>query len=176
MGKKFSLLLTFGILVSCAIASLQGPDSELFDKSKQYERKSAKGMDEEPPPETEKKSRDTSEEDDDSERFVKILADDLSFPSSGIKIIKAPDLSKDSDNKKISETLAMMLESQEKWIQKFEEELEEMNKNETPEEPVVEKTATELEGELEIFDNFYFVHFLMSCFSRQSLRPSTGDS
>lgn len=148
---KFSLLLTFGILISCAIASMQGPDSELFDKSKQYERKSAKGMDDDLPSETEKKSEDTSEENDDSERFVKILADDLSFPSSGIKIVKAPDLSKDSDSKKISETLAMMLESQEKWIQKFEEELEEMNKSETPEEPVVEKSAVELEGEMRIF-------------------------
>jgi hypothetical protein len=37
--------------------------------------------------------------------------------------------------------------SQEKWIQKFEEELEEMNKNESPEEPQVEKSAEEIEGE-----------------------------
>lgn len=146
---KFSLLLTLGILISYATGSLQSPDSELFDKSKQYERKSAKGMDEEPPTESESKTEDSNEEsDDDSDRFVKILAEDLNFPSSGIKIVKAPDLSKDSDSKKISETLAMMLETQEKWIQKFEEELEEMNKNETPEEPVVEKTALELEGKL----------------------------
>lgn len=131
------------------MGSLQGPESELQDKSKQYERKAAKGMDEEqqqPPEEDDKSSSESTDEKDESDRFAKILADDLNFPSAGIKIVKAPDLSKDSDSKKISETLAMMLESQEKWIQKFEEELEEMNKQETPEEPIIEKTVDEIEG------------------------------
>jgi hypothetical protein len=41
----------------------------------------------------------------------------------------------------------MMLENQEKWIQKIEEELEEINKNENSEVPVErEKTAEEIEG------------------------------
>lgn len=141
-----STLFVTTFIISFGSGTLQGPESELLDKSKEYERKSAKGLDEEPPDDDGKASKETAEESDDSERFAKLLADDLNFPSSGIKIVKAPDLSKDSDNKKISETLAMMLESQEKWIQKFEEELEEMNKNESPEEPVVEKTAEEIEG------------------------------
>lgn len=148
---KFFSVLFFAIpLVNIALGTLQGPESELLDKSKQYERKSSKGMEEEPA--NDEKARDASsqeaatEETEESDRFAKLLAEDLNFPSSGIKIIKAPDLSKDSDSKKISETLALMLESQEKWIQKFEEELEEMNKNETPELPEVEKTPEEIEG------------------------------
>lgn len=148
---KFFSVLFFAIpLVNIALGTLQGPESELLDKSKQYERKSSKGMEEEPV--NDEKARDASskeaatEETEESDRFAKLLAEDLNFPSSGIKIIKAPDLSKDSDSKKISETLALMLESQEKWIQKFEEELEEMNKNETPELPEVEKTPEEIEG------------------------------
>lgn len=148
---KFFSVLFFAIpLVNIALGTLQGPESELLDKSKQYERKSSKGLEEEPA--NDEKARDASsqeaatEETEESDRFAKLLAEDLNFPSSGIKIIKAPDLSKDSDSKKISETLALMLESQEKWIQKFEEELEEMNKNETPELPEVEKTPEEIEG------------------------------
>lgn len=148
---KFFSVLFFAIpLVNVALGTLQGPESELLDKSKQYERKSSKGLEEESA--NDENTRDasskeaTTEETDDSDRFAKLLAEDLNFPSSGIKIIKAPDLSKDSDSKKISETLALMLESQEKWIQKFEEELEEMNKNETPELPEVEKTPEEIEG------------------------------
>lgn len=128
--KKFIIIIILQIFVLSA-------RSELADQTKQYDRKAAKGLDEESEEET------ASDED---ENFVKIIAEDLNFPSSGIKIIKAPDLSKDSDSKKISETLAMMLESQEKWIHKFEEELEEMNKIESPEEPEHEKTAEEIEG------------------------------
>ena len=120
---------------------MQGPESELHDQSKQYERKSAKGLEDGSSADEESSSKEVTDNSDD---FAKL--DDLTFPGAGIKIIKAPDLSKDSDSKKISETLAMMLESQEKWIQKFEEELEEMNKNELPDEPVVEKTADEIEG------------------------------
>ena len=151
MKINFSILFFATFLIFNAIGTLQGPESDLVDKSKQYERKSAKGLDEEST-ETSGES-DTiygSEDSDDSEKFVKILAEDLNMASSGIKIVKAPDLSKDSDNKKITETLAMMLENQEKWIQKFEEELEEMNKNEAIEEPAIEKTAEEIEGALMI--------------------------
>lgn len=146
MKLNFSFLFFTTFLISFVIGSLQGPESELLDKSKQYERKSAKGLDDESLEDEESSSKETAEEKDESDRFAKLLADDLNFPSSGIRIVKAPDLSKDSDSKKISETLAMMLESQEKWIQKFEEELEEMNKNELPDEPAVDKTAEEIEG------------------------------
>jgi cysteinyl-tRNA synthetase len=146
MKIRFSVLLFTSILFSIGYGNLQGPDDELLDKSKQYERKSSKVLEQETSTENEKTSTEETDENSESEPFIKILAEDLNFPSSGIKIVKAPDLSKDSDNKKISETLTMMLESQEKWIQKFEEELEEMNKNESPEEPEVEKTAEEIEG------------------------------
>lgn len=154
--KLFSILL-FTSILSSALGTLQGPESDLIDKSKKYERKAAKGLDEESSGSEEQPTKESS--DDTDERFAKLLAEDLNFPSSGIKIVKAPDLSKDSDSKKISDTLAMMLESQEKWIQKFEEELEEMNKNELPEKPVEEKTAEEIEGKLKFcslccnFDN-----------------------
>lgn len=147
--KNCCSILIFTTFLVFVIGSLEGPESELADQSKQYERKSAKGFDEEQPPEEktdEKASSETSDDQDDTNRYAKLLAEDLNFPSAGITIIKAPDLSKDSDSKKISETLALMLESQEKWIQKFEEELEEMNKQETIPEPVVEKTAAEIEG------------------------------
>lgn len=146
MKIRFSVLLFLTILFALASGNLQGPDEELLDKSKQYERKSSKVLDQESSAETEKTTTEENDENSESEPFIKILAEDLNFPSSGIKIVKAPDLSKDSDNKKISETLSMMLESQEKWIQKFEEELEEMNKNESPEEPEIEKSAEEIEG------------------------------
>lgn len=132
-----------------ASATLQGPDSELQDKSKQYERKSAKTLEEESTNDESSAAARQSTDDDAvnkrEETFVKIIADELNFPTSGIKIIKAPDLSKDSDSKKISETLATMLESQEKWIQKFEEELEEIGRNEL-EEPERVKTEEEIEG------------------------------
>lgn len=155
MKIKFSVLICSSILISFAFGArlTGGPDSELHDKSKQYERKAAKGLDEEPTTDEE------SSEPDESEQFAKLI--DLNFPGAGIKIIKAPDLSKDSDSKKISETLAMMLESQEKWIQKFEEELEEMNKSELPVEPVIEKTADEIEGKCFIHD----ISHILSIFS-----------
>ena len=146
---NFSYLFFATFLISSAIGNIQGPESDLIDKSKQYERKAAKGLDEEQVEVEEEKSTESSDdeaEEDSDSKFAKLLAEDLNFPSSGIKIVKAPDLSKDSDSKKISATLAMMLETQEKWIQKFEDELEEMNKNESPEEPVIEKTAEEIEG------------------------------
>lgn len=141
----FAIFLAFPV-----IGNLQGPESELLDKSKQYERKSAKGLDEDSTAADVEESAveidTTDDENDESGKFVRILAEDLNMPSAGIKIIKAPDLSKESDSKKISETLALMLESQEKWIQKFEEELEEMNKNEAVVEVEVVKTAEEIEG------------------------------
>lgn len=148
MKFNFSLLFFSTFFIFSALGNLQGPESDLVDKSKQYERKSAKGFEDETPVTSEESENDDDETTDDSERFAKILAEDLNIASSGIKIVKAPDLSKDSDNKKITETLSMMIENQEKWIQKFEEELEEMNKNEAIEEPVMEKTAEEIEGEL----------------------------
>lgn len=143
---KTNFVLFFAtILVASVIGSIKGPEADLEDKSKQYERKSAKSLESEhSEAEDDKSSADSGEDAD--EQYVKILAEGLNMPTGGIKIIKAPDLSKDSENKKISETLAMMLESQEKWIQKFEEELEEMNKHEKTDEPVIEKTAEEIEG------------------------------
>lgn len=148
--KIFFSTLFFGTFVIFTLGNLQGPESELVDKSKQYERKAAKGLEEDNVESEDSTSKESTDDDsEDSDRFANLLADDLNFPSSGIKIVKAPDLSKDSDNKKISETLALMLESQEKWIQKFEEELEEMNKNEEPEEPQVEMTPEEQKRETE---------------------------
>lgn len=148
MKFNFSTLFFATFCISYSIGNLQGPESDLVDKTNQYERKAAKGLDDESPDTSEESEKEISEDSDDSEKFVKILAEDLNMASAGIKIVKAPDLSKENDNNKITETLAMMLESQEKWIQKFEEELEEMNKNEVVEEPVVEKTADEIEGRL----------------------------
>jgi hypothetical protein len=106
MKSQFSVLFFSTLLFSFAFGNLQGPDDELLDKSKQYERKSSKGLDQESSIENEKPAKDESEDNSESEPFIKILAEDLNYPSSGIKIIKAPDLSKDSDSKKISETLA----------------------------------------------------------------------
>lgn len=147
--KIYFSTLFFATFVIFTLGNLQGPESELVDKSKQYERKAAKGLDEDHADSEDATSKETTDDSEDSDRFANLLADDLNFPSSGIKIVKAPDLSKDSDNKKISETLALMLESQEKWIQKFEEELEEMNKNEATEEPKVEMTPEEQKREAE---------------------------
>lgn len=149
MKTSFYVLFFATILVVSVVGSIQGPEADLEDKSKQYERKSAKSLESErSEADDENASADSGEETD--EQYVKILAEGLNMPTSGIKIIKAPDLSKDSENKKISETLAMMLESQEKWIQKFEEELEEMNKQEKIDVPVVEKTAEEIEGKAQL--------------------------
>lgn len=147
MKFNFVIFIIATFAISYAFGSLEPPEANFDDsegKAKQYERKSAKGLDEDSSENDEKTS---SEETDENEKFIKILADDLNFPSSGIKIIKAPDLSKDNEGKKITETLAMMLESQDKWIKKIEEELEEINKNEELEEkPEKEKTADEIEG------------------------------
>ena len=143
MKFNFVILIVVTTLITHSFGNLEPPESDQRDKFKQYERKSAKGLDDGDSQEDEN-DRITSEED---EKFIKIITEDLNIPSSGIKIVKAPDLSKDNEGKKISETIAKMLESQEKWIQKFEEELEENNKNELTEEPVeIEKTAEEIEG------------------------------
>lgn len=134
------------LIIQAVSSNLQGPESSLTDdKSKQYERKSAKGIDDDKDTDEAEHQREFKDE---FETEVKnFLAKDLNLQSSGIKIVKAPDLSKEGDNKKISETLANLLENQEKWIQKFEEELEEMEKQEVVEEIVVEKTPEEIEGE-----------------------------
>jgi hypothetical protein len=130
--------LNFAIFLIFSLTILQVTSIE-----EKYDRKAAKGLEDD-----ENSSKEDSSSDTEEEKLITMNDDELNFPSSGIKIIQAPDLSKDNDGKKLSETLAMMLESQEKWIQKYEEELEEMNKNEvTEEEPVREKTAEEIEGE-----------------------------
>lgn len=142
-------------IISCSLADLEPPEaslSESLDKPKSLERKAAKGLDEDT---SEESNQDSSEktDDEDTERFIKLMSNDLNFPSGGIKIIKAPDLSKDNEGKKITEALAMMLENQEKWIQKIEEELEEINKNDGEAAIERQKTAEEIEG------NFlYFSH------------------
>lgn len=146
---KFTFIFVIFLILQTVSSTLQGPESSLVvnDKSSiQNERKSAKGLDDDSDTSSDKDTTKDDENYDDTENFVKIITEDLNFPSSGIKIVKAPDLSKDSDNKKIRETLANLLESQEKWIQKFEEELEEMEKQETTEEVPVEKTPEEIEG------------------------------
>lgn len=129
-----------------ALGSLE-PEISSQENSKN-ERKSAKALEDESSEQGEKTTSASSSEETDDGKIIKIFVDDLSFPSGGIKIIKAPDLSKDNEGKKITDTLAMMLENQEKWIQKIEEELEEINKNESAEEEQTEreKTADEIEG------------------------------
>jgi SEL1 protein len=143
---KFNFVLfTIAIFatINYAVGSLE-PETE---QSKQFDRKSAKGLDDDSGEQPEEGKQATSSEETEEEQFIKILADDLNFPSGGIKIVKAPDLSKDNEGKKITDQLAMMLESQEKWIQKIEEELEEINKNELAEDmEVKEKTPDEIEG------------------------------
>lgn len=151
---KFNFVfLIFTILLVSVFADehdLQPPEevpTESSEKPKSFQRKAAKGLDEETSAEIDKNSADKIDDDDSTESFIKIMAEDLNFPHSGIKIIKAPDLSKDNEGKKITEALSMMLENQEKWIQKIEEELEEINKNENSEIPIErEKTAEEIEG------------------------------
>lgn len=146
--KIFIVLILFATsIITCSLADLEPPEASLrdsLDKPKSLERKSAKGLDED---NSEEADQDSSEKTDgeDTERFIKLMSNDLNFPSGGIKIIKAPDLSKDNEGQKITEALTMMLENQEKWIQKIEEELEEINKND--EVPIErEKTAEEIEG------------------------------
>lgn len=144
--KSSFVFVTLLLIIQAVSSSLQGPDSSLLnDKSKQNDRKSAKGVEDDQ--ESQEQSDNQKPLSDDFEQDIKnYLSKDFNLPSSGIKIVKAPDLSKEGDNKKITETLANLLESQEKWIQKFEEELEEMDKQETVEEVVVEKTPEEIEG------------------------------
>lgn len=103
-----------------------------------------------------KKLEETNEEDenkkniepDNFDQFSKYISEGLNFPGSAIKIIKAPDLSKDKDSKKVSETISLLLENQEKWIQKIESELDDLNKKEEENsgEPPKEKTPDEIEG------------------------------
>lgn len=148
---KFNFVIFLIIAISAIARSQEPPEPDQRDSYKQYERKSAKGLDGNS--EQSSTTAATSSEEDDDEKFIKIITEDFNIPSSGIKIIKAPDLSKDNEGKKITETLAKMLESQEKWIQKFEEELEEINKSESAESEVSvekEKTAEEIEA-----DNLY---------------------
>lgn len=118
------------------------------DDKNSNERKSAKGL-EENEEESGRKGSDEKEPEN-IDQFSKFISEGLNFPASAIKIIKAPaDLSKDKDSKKVSETITMLLENQEKWIQKIESELDDLNKQEESnlEEPPRERTPDEIEGE-----------------------------
>ncbi|CAG9808107.1 unnamed protein product [Chironomus riparius] len=148
---KYSLvILIFATtLISYSFGNLEPPESVERDKLKQYERKSAKGLDEDSQEEIHENQDKTNSEED--EKFLKLIRDELNLPTSGIKIVKAPDLSKDNEGKVVTESITKILESQEKWIQQFEEELDEINKKELSIETVeVEKTAEEIEA-----DNLY---------------------
>jgi alpha-mannosidase II/SEL1 protein len=149
MKYNLVILIFATTLISYSFGNLEPPESAERDKLKQYERKSAKGLDEDSQEEIhENQDRTNSEED---EKFLKLIREELNLPASGIKIVKAPDLSKDNEGKAVTESITKILESQEKWIQQFEEELDEINKKELTKEIVeVEKTAEEIEA-----DNLY---------------------
>ncbi|XP_070500245.1 protein sel-1 homolog 1 [Chironomus tepperi] len=147
MKYNLVILIFATILISYSFGDLEPPESAERDKLKQYERKSAKGLDDSSQ-EDETPKRTDSEED---EKFLKLIREELNLPTGGIKIVKAPDLSKDNEGKAVTESITKILESQEKWIQQFEEELDEINKKEQTNEIVeVEKTAEEIEA-----DNLY---------------------
>lgn len=111
------------------------------------QRKAAKGLQDDQKDSAEVKTEKESEEFDE---FSKFVSNELNFPGSAIKIVKAPDLSKDKETKKVTETISMLLENQEKWIHKIESELDEMNKNEEAQSDQApkEKTPEEIEGNL----------------------------
>lgn len=149
--KLFSIFIISSLLFIATSASLQGPESELVDKSKQFERKSAKGLGEqtksvdETTDITDEKAESTGDKKDDKLEFI--------LSESGIKIIRAPDLSKEGEGKTISETLSLLLANQEKWIQKIEDELEDLNKKDELEQLIPkEKTAEEIEGMINEID------------------------
>ena len=143
MKYNLVILIFATTLISYSFGNLEPPESAERDKLKQYERKSAKGLDEDS--QEENQDRTNSEED---EKFLKLIREELNLPiAGGIKIVKAPDLSKDNEGKAVTESITKILESQEKWIQQFEEELDEINKKELTKDIVeVEKTAEEIEG------------------------------
>lgn len=152
--KLFSIFIISSLLFIVSSASLQGPESELIDKSKQFERKSAKGLGEktknvdETTDITEEKAESTG--DNKEEKLEFILSD------SGIKIIRAPDLSKEGEDKQVSEALSLLLANQEKLIQKIEDELEDLNKIDELEQMIPkERSADEIEGEI----NFIIILF-----------------
>lgn len=143
MKYNLVILIFATFLISYSFGNLEPPESAERDKLKQYERKSAKSLDDESQ-ENENQDRTNSEED---EKFLKLIREELNLPTSGIKIVKAPDLSKDNEGKAVTDSITKILESQEKWIQQFEEELDEINKKELTKEIVeIEKTAEEIEG------------------------------
>lgn len=152
--KLFSIFIISSLLFIVSSASLQGPESELIDKSKQFERKSAKGLGEktknvdETTDITEEKAESTG--DNKEEKLEFILSD------SGIKIIRAPDLSKEGEDKQVSEALSLLLANQEKLIQKIEDELEDLNKIDELEQMIPkERSADEIEGKI----NFIIILF-----------------
>jgi hypothetical protein len=167
--KFLILIIAICAIFSSSFADLEPPEQPVEHentKPKSLERKSAKGLDEE---ETSKESNDYEYD----EKFIKIIENDLNFPSAGIKIIKAPDLSKDNEGKKITEAISMMLENQEKWIQKIEEELEEINKNDREIPIEREKTAEEIEGKCMITKSnsiSQYLHFQLTISTTKHLR------
>jgi hypothetical protein len=145
-----TLILLFFMLES-SLSDLIAPPAEKDSGEKpdpangSNERKSAKGLEDEKEEDTEVQ---TEKKVEDFEQFSKFMSNEFNFPGSAIKIVKAPDLSKDKETKKVSETITMLLENQEKWIQKIESELDEINKNEEAqsEQTPKEKTPEEIEG------------------------------
>lgn len=146
------------LLSSCIITALAqlGPEDEANPDpapTSGYERKSAKGLEEE----NREKSTVQDADTEDIEKYKKFIGEEFSMSSGSIKIINAPDLSNGND-KKVTDTLNAMMEYHEKWIQKIENELEEIEKAEREsanEEPVKEKTADEIEGN---FSSSYLTH------------------
>lgn len=169
-----ALILLGGILLLCGEVwselELKGPEDgkrkagdadendsgeELTGKDGTYQRKSAEGL-------LEKSflGREAAERQEAAESAQKkeksgydFLPDELHFMRSAIKIVKAPDLSQDKENRKMSEMLNELLESHERMIQKIESEIEEINKIVPGEEEEAPKPPTpeELEAQ-EAFD------------------------
>ena len=131
-----------------SLAQLQGPEEEANPDpgpTTSYERKSAKGLEADSKEESSDQDANDAE---DIEKFKKFIGDEFSMSSGSIKIINAPDLSNGND-KKVADTLNALMENHEKWIQKIENELEEIEKAEIEsanEEPPKEQTADEIEG------------------------------
>uniref|UniRef100_A0A8D8GKK2 Protein sel-1 homolog 1 n=2 Tax=Culex pipiens TaxID=7175 RepID=A0A8D8GKK2_CULPI len=122
--------------------------SDATTTSTENDRKSAEGLLEESVLGREEEARREASRTD-----FDVFSDELHFiGGSAIKIVKAPDLSQDKENRKMSEMLNEMLENHERMIQKIESEIDEINRLEPVEPEVVRPlTPEELEAQ-EAFD------------------------
>lgn len=138
--KRYIIFCCVWLLIQSVCGDLEGPPkkSDKEDESDDEVEKIRKWVSQHTTGTAEETNDESSNED----------FDDANFLNAAIKIVRAPDLSKDK-GQQVTEILYDILENQAKLIQKMEEEMEETAAMPVSEESLKELTKEEIENENE---------------------------